>query len=344
MALHPQFAPRLSNPAYLRHAWFSRDFLVSSFRQPGGWLTPRGTRLVLPQNYQDAFFTVTGGCRETPGFMWDSAALPRAIFCLGGSTTYCSEVPDAFTWPAQLQAMLRENANTRDCRVINLGASSVHSGQEVERLRFEIERGRRPFLCIFLNGINDIMQGVFYNNPGGVIFESEKQLAEGILLRIAGRSAFFNLLRRWHRREVPPPHLSDPDLVARLAVRTAEIYESNLREARRICEISGSRFAVFLQPCLFTLRRPLSAHEAQIAGQWPAAARFCCEKTYPQLRERIARLQKEGFAAYDITDAFDTAAQPIFLDYCHVECDGNRLLAERIYQHILPLIAGASGE
>jgi len=332
--LHPQYFPRLTNPAYLRHPWFSQEFLDASFRQPGGWFTPAGTTLVLPYDYQDKFFTIRGGYRETTGFPIDHHGAKQLILCFGGSTTYCSEVPDALTWPSQWQSLLQKNARTRAWQVINAGASSVNSKQEVERLRFELASGCRPYLCVFLNGTNDTVQGVFYNNPEGVIFESERRQSPGVLMRFAGHSALFNSLRRILKREAEPVHFQDKEYIRRLAERTAAIYESNMREAHRLCANAGCHFAVFLQPALFTIRsRALSDHEKAIADQWPMAIRLSYEAAYPLLQKCIHRLQKDGIEAHDLSDLFSQAAAPIFLDYCHVESDGNRLLAEAIDRH-----------
>lgn len=49
---------RLNHCAYSGEPYFSEDFLVESYLQPGGWQTPANTRLVLPNEYHGKFLNV----------------------------------------------------------------------------------------------------------------------------------------------------------------------------------------------------------------------------------------------------------------------------------------------
>src|SRR5205807_1168562 len=90
---------RLTNPAYTSKPWFTEEFLTVSFRQPGRWFTEPDAALVFPQDCANRYFHVARGVRRTVGYPWAPGdPIPHKLFLLGGSTTYCSEVPDNLTW------------------------------------------------------------------------------------------------------------------------------------------------------------------------------------------------------------------------------------------------------
>lgn len=127
------FRTRGTNPAYTRKPWFSTDFLTSAITQPGGHYTPTGTSLILPGDYQDEYFKVYRGVRQTTGAVWTpDLGTPVHLVMIGGSTVYCSEVPDEFTLPSQLQSQLAALPETH--RVI---------GRELRRDDGPLEAGTR---------------------------------------------------------------------------------------------------------------------------------------------------------------------------------------------------------
>ncbi len=329
-------AQRLTSPAYTSKPWFSEPFLTDSFTQPGGWFTPADTRLLFPKDYQSRYFTVIRGARQTAGFQWDLAdGLPLKLFLLGGSTTYCSEVPDELTWASQLQHRLADNPATQRVRVVNYGVTSVNSSQEVERLKYELAQGNRPDVCVFYNGVNEVSQGVYNNNPQGVIFATEKQHRRSLLQRLRARSYLARAATDAPQKKSTPAHLDNPQQVHKLARQTADLYEANIREAMRVCEQYGISLFVFLQPNLYTITRPLTDHEQHLAdNDSRPGMQQCVEAVYPLLKRKIELLRGSGCQAYDLSSVFDANTDPIFLDFCHVESDGNRIVSNAIFARI----------
>lgn len=325
---------RLTNPAYTSRPWFSERFLTASFRQPGGWRTPTGTRLIFPCDYQDEFFTIVGGVRRTVGYVAQRESRPRTLATLGGSTTYCSEVPDDLTYPSQLQQRLSQNPTTAGIRVVNWGVTTVNSAQEVERLKYEIARGNVPDICVLLNGVNDIMQGVINENPQGAIYETEKKYkAESLLWKLARRSkavrVLANSMEQRKFRETPP-HVQDEVRLRALAQQTADAYRDNLLEAQRVCDEHGILMLAMLQPCVHTIGRELTEQEQSIRARPQYGFDVACSVAYEYLREAIRDLRKRNVHAFDVSGAFDTAKEPILLDGVHVNDVGNGLLVDEI--------------
>src|SRR5262245_34677590 len=111
---------RLSrHPAYMSKPWSAPVWK---------WRTPVGTHLVVPNDVKEEFFTIEDGFRRTVGFNpggLPPGRRPRKLFVLGGSTTFCVEVPDDLTWASQLQQRLAAIPETRDIEVINCGISEA---------------------------------------------------------------------------------------------------------------------------------------------------------------------------------------------------------------------------
>src|ERR1700690_1892119 len=57
---------RKSRPEpYKKSDYFSERFIDESFQQPGKWISPKGTRMVYPDNFQGEYFHVRDHLRCT---------------------------------------------------------------------------------------------------------------------------------------------------------------------------------------------------------------------------------------------------------------------------------------
>jgi lysophospholipase L1-like esterase len=352
-AIQKRYEEMSHRPAYASKPWFTHEFVASLTASCPGLYTPRGTRLVLRMDYKDRLFSVRDGFRGTVGF--DPRGIPpgrrpRKLFVFGGSTTYCEEVPDEFTWASQLQRRLAAIAETRDIEVVNCGIPAAVSIEELERLEYEIGRNNIPDFCIFLDGLNDANQGVVNGNPGSTVREVMRDYSNagliGALRRIArlsvsARTIYQSIVSSQRQNEPPPRPETE---VRELAKAVAEAYERNMFRAKEICDRYHIRMIVFLQPHVFSISgRPWTTDERAAAkstrSDYADALRAC----YPLLREKLDQLRQRGIPAYDISDAFDGNLEPVFVDSLfHVESTGNGLIADAILKKVLPALQGLS--
>ena len=95
------------------------------------------------------------------GLRGGDVALPKArgtyrIVCIGGSTTYCTEIrEDSATYPAQLEHMLRERYGHEQVEVLNAGVGGWSSWEcliDLELRLLDLE----PDLLVVYHGINDV--------------------------------------------------------------------------------------------------------------------------------------------------------------------------------------------
>jgi lysophospholipase L1-like esterase len=344
----------LRDPAFHSKPWFSPAFLAATItRSRSRFYVPAGTHLKLASDYRDQFFNIRDGIRNTVGF--DPSRVPpnqrsRRLFVIGGSTTFCGNVPDEYTYASQLQTLLAATPQTSDVEVVNCGAGGAVSFEEVERLEYEIERGNVPDFCVFFDGINDAIQGVVNGLPGGTIFEAELNYGNSGLLPVLKRIAKLSIAARTiclsvvsSQRQNDPTHAQSPAKVRELAVASADAYEQNVLRAKEVCDRYQISMMVLLQPNLYSIGgRPWSSHERAVAERMRKSHGDAIRAAYPLFREKLSRLRERGVLVQDISDAFDRNTEPIFDDDFHVESTGNRLIAEAILKQVLPVLKRSS--
>jgi hypothetical protein len=124
--------------------------------------------------YRGRFVTVDehGFRTAPPGAPWPPDERSANVFVFGGSTIFGYGVPDDQTVPYHLERYLARAAGGRSVRVYNFAAGYFFSTQE--RVLFErlIERGTRPSLAIFIDGLND-----FHNVSGDPEFTARLEAA-----------------------------------------------------------------------------------------------------------------------------------------------------------------------
>lgn len=327
---------RLRQPEpYADAPYFSRDFVRESQRHPGGWSTPQGGRLVLPHDFSGTWFTTRDGLRHTVG---QPERAVHTVYLFGGSTLFNAEVPDAHTVASQLQSLLNQRHPSM-WRVENYGASSVNAAQQLERLRsIPLRAGD---MVVFYDGVNDAVQGVFYQNPEGWMVQSNRDK----LAHLGSVQAFTLRLQLWLRDHsalgaailpapdaTAPAHLANDAELAALVNHTADLYRKALREAALYTEQRGARFIHVLQPNLFT-KASWTPYETSLAANSMLVAdglQRTINATYPALREASANLQADGMVTtLDMTDALDSVNNT-YLDFCHVAHAGNAEIAARL--------------
>jgi lysophospholipase L1-like esterase len=334
-------------PPYRDAPYFSPEFLAESFEEPGGWETPPGTRLVLPRDYEGRYFHTSGGRRRTVG---QPAAFDHRVLLFGGSTVYDGEVPDELTIASQLQGLLNHRPGDR-YRVENLGATSVNVGQQLERLRgLDLASGD---VVIFFDGANDILQSLYFRNPSGwIVGENQETIREmspatALVLRLhralKDRSAFVRRYLDPFDLVAAPPHLADREALHGLLDAMARTYREEILEADGIVAAAGGTFHHFLQPCLYTVEHP-TPYERELLERYrgthiiPAGLDVAFRKGYPRLREVVAALAAAGVSSRDLSGILDDRApgDEIFLDWIHVNHEGNRIIARTLLEAVFP--------
>ena len=351
---------RLNSPSYINEPYFSERFLAESFTQPGGWLTPEGTRLVLPKEFHGDFFNVD--VLEPSGMPYrrtinpdTPAGDPIKILLLGGSTIYNSEVPDEYTVASQLSGILTDWQGRR-YMTFNAGVTSVSSLQEIDRLKVELQNGLRPDIVISYGGVNDVLQGIYFGNPDGVMFENSQRaptvtesnlksrvkalMPAGLMefqrkvrAAVSGKHIYQALMEKQRNdgeREAPI-HMKDENHIRNLVVKAKKKYLENMMEGQRLSREFGFKFISVLQPHLYAGQYANDTPDIKLAtkleDQRLPLVDVAFARAYPALREAVGELNNEKVVAHDCSNIFLAKQKNIFLDSHHVNSVGNKMIA-----------------
>lgn len=329
---------RLSRPEpYKNASYFSEAFVEEAFTQPGGWTNPPGTRLVLPNDFSGKYYNTANGFRNTEG---QPSAYQGTIHVFGGSTVYCSEVPDAHTLPSQLQKLVNDSLPVK-MRVVNYGMTSANTAQQLERLEAaDLQKGD---IVIFYDGVNDAFM-LTTGKPGGWIM-GENEIEYGKLTFI--QRSVFGIYNRFHdhSRMVQvffypysknlPVHLTDSARLDSLKTELKQNFIRNITIADSIVRSKGGTFLHFLQPTLFT-RKTKTAYEQTLSGNdfiIPKVWEKAVTESYGELRAAMKEIPLGG-RNVDLTGVFDDRKESFYLDFCHLAHEGNAVVAGEIFRQI----------
>lgn len=90
------------------------------------------------------------------------------VITYGGSTTFCYNLSNTQTWPAQLEGLMRSHADTPDARfsredqVLNGGAILWSIGHALARAQSDLPRLKPDFVVIY-SGINEETNASYLN-------------------------------------------------------------------------------------------------------------------------------------------------------------------------------------
>ncbi|NIO40318.1 MAG: hypothetical protein GTO41_09045 [Burkholderiales bacterium] len=329
-----QWEFRAKQPAPYRGAdYFGAEFLAESEASVSG----RISTVVELRDFEGRYFNVVDGFRVTT----DTPANPeRDVLMFGGSTLFAQEVPDQYTIASYLQRRLNETGV--HWRVRNFGLLGMNSAQQTLILkRVKLKPGD---IVVFYHGVNDIYYPVFGGYEQGWVsglpaFRPVQKLSE-----------LHKWMNVWHERlkdysytarvaldiyqRGEPSTVTDAEQLRSLVANARLHFGKAVREAAAISRGADTVFAHFLQPTAFSSAR-LTSYEREVLKNPLTTApgvETAFREGYPQLRAEAVALADEGIAFHDISDALDGRAEgnEVYLDFCHLNHEGNRLVAERM--------------
>jgi hypothetical protein len=331
---------RETRPAPYRDSeYFSDRFIDESYRQPGKWINVPGTRIIYPDNFKGEYFNVENNLRRTT----DSPRVySNRIFLFGGSTVYCSEVPDEHTIASYLQRLVNASHPER-YRVVNCGVSSINTVQQLEKMN-ALKYTAGDIVC-FYGGVNDALLFVTGRVNGWIMGENYVEYSKKFNLLQKIRYRIYNSFRFQSRfvdiylypfsNEVPTP-MQDTANISVLQRELMKSYEQSLKSADSTCQTQGVTFYNFLQPHIFT-RKTNTGFEKALKNNFrliPISSMHALNHGYQVLTEASRRMQESGMNSIDLASAFDGTDDDYYLDNCHITEKGNEIIASEIFKNI----------
>lgn len=307
--------PRIFNvarlAAYDRSDYWSEAFVRESSTVTDGEIihqTSLGDVSIMT-DFEGRYINVEGGLRVTEPL---PANPSQRIVAFGGSTTFCEHVPDALTWPSQLARRVLE----RETQVINAGLSGAEFANRVKAFE-ELNLTRSGDVAIFFVGVNDAVIGYQANQVVG-------PLARWPLLR-----RFIEVTMSWSRSGRIALNRSQ-QLSFEITASSQEAvdrFRNSLARAEEVALAKNVRLLVVLQPSRLTATRP-------IWGTLNERVEETFIKSFRDFyRQLIGSPEFEG-RIVDGTQIFKSLDESPYLDFMHVQEDGNEAIANFMYAEL----------
>lgn len=220
------------------------------------------------------------------------------IVTLGGSTT-----DDAIyrgklrSWP---QCLFDKLKSEKEIVIYNAAVSGYTSCQEVLKLLRDV-CALRADLIISFSGVNDLL-----------VRENDNPFLSGYLADV------------W--KQLPISHWGgiSKQLSEGKELRGFDFWYTMEEIMYSISSIFGAKFLCFAQPIMF------SQEKLSQERRWEFE-RIEAKKSAIEFRKKAGRIEKDWFV--NLTDILDNEPQ-VFVDFVHVDEEGNNIIADHIYRHI----------
>ena len=281
----------------------------------GNWTSAiKGKDFMHMPDYQGQFLNVLGGLRVTTNH---PTQLRQQLYVFGGSTVFCGEVSDNFTLCSQLQVVVNENDYST--RVINFGR---HGSTFRNRLLF-LERCNllEGDLVLFWFGVNELGWKLLEGKTSASFFVTLFHKISESLKYFSKYLALVDLVSK-----------TFDSLLLRPFYKSYAYFETrqSLRKLERLSRLRGFQYKVILQPNLLTkmLRTPredlmldffLSRDKGRVIKK-------LLDTNYPRFRKLINRV-----GGLDASGSFIQTDREVFVDWVHLNSEGNRMMANLIF-------------
>jgi len=244
--------------------------------------------------------------------------------------------PDSETIPSLL-AKRYADAGRPVCAV-NYGEDSWRAVQGVVKLALELKAAsRRPDAVVFLSGCNDVFTPFFLTGRTDEEwdFVESKPWLDDLAARRDGSFAFLratntaSMVRRVATRLKGPASWPRPGDPERLAQEVAEDFFRNMEVVDALSRGYGFRSVFFWQPLAAAGNKRLTREEEDGVRRQLGLSYDLARAAAARTASRIAAGPRPHL--HDLADQFDAHAGSVYIDSCHFLPDGNRLIADRMY-------------
>lgn len=252
------------------------------------------------------------------------------IFTIGGSTMFgVGSTSDSTTISGFLQKKISDQLSEYNIEVINAGMPKAYSLTETNLIKNKL-LSYNPDLLIIYDGWNDLDRdyGYYYDTVDYKLMDQ--------IIRLIRQSDYVTptvLLKIYFN--------SQNDNIDTIKFDSSNIEQkvSLWNDAwTEICNLQDKydfKTVITLQPILGTGNKSLSPEEQENFLHFDSESQIHYYQSYA---EALPKLESMCTATYDLRHVFDPFSETIFYDSGHVGDFGNEIIAEEIFEKILPII------
>ena len=268
-----------------------------------------------------------------PEFPIDKPDNTYRIIIVGGSTTFGHGASsDDTTMPAFIQKKFDSENIPMDVHVINAGVNSLYSFTEIYHIKNKLMKFEPDFIINY-GGANDA--DLYIPEP---IVRSEQDFKEE-------ESSF--KFRNYPQYRTPfaifsiffAQEYKEENFAERInpTENVVPAWKDRWIELCKDFKDSNTKIAIFVQPGLGTGNKEFSQVEKLYSQGW-TDHEFRTLKNLDGFAKSLPELGKHCDYVSDVRDTFDDHAIPIYWDRFHVTDNGNKIVADRLFEEIYPLV------
>jgi len=256
------------------------------------------------------------------------------IFMVGGSTTFSSgSSSDNTTITGYLQQNFDQSEINKKIEVINAGHDGMFSWDETESIKNKIVN-YDPDLIIIYNGANDLQYSYDYIEK----FMSNKSDFNKVEDKARGMTSFYktlivgNLFSKSIQKSINESKGTKPLDTENISERIS-LWKNKQIENCKIGNEQGFDTLIILQPIIDIDKKPLTDFEKKAfknVEDWP--------NSYQLFANEFEKLNSFCENTVDLRNVFEGIEEPLFYDWAHLGDKGNKIIADRIFEEILPPI------
>ena len=281
------------------------------------------------------------------GFRGDEITIEKPdntyrIFFIGGSTAFGQIASsDSKTIPAILETKFHENG-MQEVEIINAGINNANSRSETYLIRSMILEFD-PNMLIIYDGWNEGQHDWGWDD------EVEDQSTLSNLknsFEVSLNSFYITKIKPYYKtpekfqelfknRNETPTEIQIPN--TDLNEKKAAVWEKRWMGICSIGDEKNFKTIITLQPILGTGNKSLTPIEQERLEKSFARQNIILE-LFDNLAISLTELEKTCEKTIDLRNVFDHTDKPVFHDLGHTSNYGNEIVAERIYQKIVPIV------
>ena len=264
------------------------------------------------------------------------------IFFIGGSTAFGQIASsDSKTIPGILESKFHENG-IKEVEIVNAGINNANSRSETYLIRNVILEFD-PNMLIIYDGWNEGQHDWGWND------EVQDQSTSSNLknsFEVYLNSLYITKIKPYYKtpekfqelftnKNNNPGEIQVPN--SDLNEKKASVWEKRWEGICSIEDEKNFKTVITLQPILGTGSKSLTPVEQERLEKSFARQNIILE-LFNKLAISLTELEKTCEKTIDLRDSFDHTDKPVFHDLGHTSNYGNEIVAEKIYQNILPII------
>jgi hypothetical protein len=259
------------------------------------------------QQFRSTELNVIDGRRVTTNV---PSRVRQNIYLMGGSTVFCSEVPDRYTVPSFLQRLV----NTVDDS-ISVSNHGQRGATTANRLRYfeSLDGISRDDIAIFLFGDNDC----------GTYLDQKRHPLTRIVVVVERLSRYGFEIFKWLYGEIAPRFWRNR------SHSSVEKLIQQFEKTAQLCQKRGVKLLCVLQPNIFTLVSQLE-YDLRLRHSSSTEISVSVNDAYPKY---VDWLRNKDFAV-SAADIFNRSPDHVYLDWAHLNARGNEKLANFLFDEL----------